>query len=95
MKIFWMVMAGVSIAGGIAATLLMIVLLLASMPNSKPAQLQFLTIVAWSFAAIGLVCPIVAGVLLFYAKPMIATFVAAVPIVGSIVFLILAVKNEW
>jgi uncharacterized integral membrane protein len=95
MKIFWTVMAGVSIAGGIAATLLLIILVLASMANSSPAQLRFLTIVSWSFAVLGLICPAVAGVLLYYAKPMVAAFVAFVPIAASIVFLVLAVKNEW
>ncbi len=95
MKIFWTVMAGVSIAGGIAATLMLIVLVLAGMANSSPAQLRFLTIVAWSFAALGLICPIAAGVLLFYSKPMPATFVAAVPIVATIAFVVLALTNEW
>lgn len=95
MNIFWTVMACVSIVAGCAATCMLIVLVLAGTPNSTPAQLRFLKIVVWSFAALGLICPVVAGIVLFQARPMIATLIAAVPVIASSVFLVLAVRNEW
>ena len=86
MKTNWaaVLVAVLGVAAGVVATLMMLVMLLASMPNGSPQQLA--SIRNWMIATgvIGVACAIAAIVLMSTGRPWWGAGVGAVPVVTTI-----------
>ena len=80
---------------GLVATLAMIVLLFAGMPNSSPQQLAYIRNLMILTAAIGLICPIVGVYLVVHSRAGPSALVGALPITFAIgLFIYLLLKGQ-
>jgi hypothetical protein len=87
--------AVLSILVGGASTLCWMVLIVAGMPNSSPAQEAMLWRFFWAVATGGLLCATAAVALIVARRTGWATTAGAFPLAAFVVFLVVALAVEW
>lgn len=79
------VLGGLAVAGGLLCTLMLVILFLAGMPNSKPDDLRMIKLYTWGVFLGGLLCAVGGGWLLAAGRPWWGAGVGMLPFVGMIV----------
>lgn len=83
-RVIPVILGVLAVAGGLVCTLMLVVLFLASMPNSKPDDLRLLKLAGWASFIGGLACAGGAIWLLCVGRPWWGAGVGIVPFIAII-----------